>query len=156
VHEQRAGVIFLSLLGLLILSGCNQQSDGFNLPRGDAEQGKATFILLQCTDCHSVEGIPWAGTDTSLNGPGATTDAINVTLGGTVTRIKTYGDLVTSIINPSHKLAKTDSPGTTTPEGKSTMRLYNDVMSVQELIDLVEFLQSKYEVHVPDYYTYGI
>jgi hypothetical protein len=43
-----------------------------------------------------------------------------------------------------------------TETGESTMRNYNDVMSVQELIDLVEFLQSKYEIWVPDYDTYGI
>ena len=75
-------------------------------------------------------------------------------LGGKVTKIKTDGDLVTSIINPSHKLAQGDRPGTTLGNGRSAMRNYNGIMSVQELIDLVEFLQSEYEVWVPDYYIY--
>ena len=144
------------ILFIFVLTGCDPQSRGFNLPRGDVDQGKATFVLLQCNDCHSIEGVSWAGTDASLTGPdNKIEEAINVGLGGKVTKVRTYGDLVTSIINPSHKLSRTNSKGTVTADGKSAMRLYNDVMSVQELIDLVEFLQSKYEVWVPDYYTYG-
>jgi hypothetical protein len=131
----------------LALAGCDQQSQGFNLPAGNAEQGKANFILMQCNNCHSIEGsVPWSGEDSG--------QSINVVLGGPTTQVKTYGDLVTSIIHPSHKLSRGEQPGTVTPDGESTMRNYNDVMSVQELIDLVEFLQSEYEIWVPDYYTY--
>ncbi|MEJ6705748.1 MAG: hypothetical protein QNL15_16300, partial [Pseudomonadales bacterium] len=75
--------------------------------------------------------------------------AIRVNLGGKTTQIKTYGDLVTSIIHPSHKLSRRYNPETMTETGESTMRNYNDVMSVQELIDLVEFLQSQYEIWCP-------
>lgn len=142
----------LRCLGLfsiaLLVQGCNPESKGFNLPKGDVEQGRATFVLMQCNDCHAVDGVPFNG---------ATSDtAIRVNLGGKTTHIKTYGDLVTSIIHPSHKLSRRHDPETMTESGESTMRNYNDVMSVQELIDLVEFLQSKYEIWVPDYYTYGI
>ena len=42
----------------VLMTGCDMQSQGFNLPPGDAEQGKATFILMQCNDCHSIEGPP--------------------------------------------------------------------------------------------------
>jgi sulfur-oxidizing protein SoxX len=136
-------ILFASLF---LLFACDEQSRGFNLPQGNAEQGRMTFILLQCSDCHSVNSVPWTGDYTDKK--------VNVTLGGKVTKIKTYGDLVTSIINPSHKLARGDSPGTTLGNGRSAMRNYNGIMSVQELIDLVEFLQSNYEVWVPDYYTY--
>ena len=132
--------------GVLLLFGCDDQSRGFNLPRGDAEQGRMTFILLQCSDCHSVSGVPWTGDSTG--------NKLNVTLGGKVTQIQTYDDLVTSIINPSHRLARGDSPGTTLENGESAMRNYNELMTVQELIDLVEFLQTKYEVWIPEYYTY--
>ncbi len=136
----------LALLTVVLITGCDTQSQGFNLPPGNAEQGRATFILMQCNDCHSVEGVPWAGEGKE--------GAIKVHLGGTTPHVKTYGDLVTSIIHPSHKLSRGQAPGTVTAEGGSTMRHYNDVMSVQELIDLVAFLQSKYEIWVPDYYTY--
>lgn len=131
---------------LFVLCACEQQSRGFNLPEGNAEQGRMTYTLLQCSDCHSVNSVPWTGEYTE--------EKINVTLGGKVTKIKTYGDLVTSIINPSHRLARGNNPETTLGNGQSAMRNYNGIMSVQELIDLVEFLQSKYEVWVPDYYTY--
>ncbi|MDG1206022.1 MAG: hypothetical protein P8N51_11690 [Pseudomonadales bacterium] len=140
---------YLGLVSVaLLLQGCNPESRGFNLPKGDVEQGRATFVLMQCNDCHVVKGVPFNGEDTD--------SAIRVNLGGKTTQIKTYGDLVTSIIHPSHKLSRRYIPETMTEAGESTMRNYNEVMSVQELIDLVQFLQSKYEIWVPDYYTYGI
>jgi hypothetical protein len=74
-----------------------------------------------------------------------------VELGGTVTRVKTYGQLVTSIINPSHRLASGYTPESVqTPDGESKMRNYNEVMTVDELIDLVAFLQSKYTIAPTD------
>jgi sulfur-oxidizing protein SoxX len=140
---------YLGLVSVaLLLQGCNPESRGFNLPKGEVEQGRATFVLMQCNDCHVVKGVPFNGEDTD--------SAIRVNLGGKTTQIKTYGDLVTSIIHPSHKLSRRYIPETMTEAGESTMRNYNEVMSVQELIDLVQFLQSKYEIWVPDYYTYGI
>ena len=140
-------------LGLLSL-GCDQQSQGFNLPKGNIEQGRMTFILMQCNSCHSVtgteiegtRGVPWDGIEGK--------DGIHVQLGGKVSRIKTYGDLVTSIINPNHKLSRGADPETITENGESKMSLYNEVMSVQELIDLVAYLEPKYEIWVPDYYQY--
>jgi hypothetical protein len=133
------------LLPLLLATGCDQESRGFNLPPGDAEQGRATYMLLQCNDCHSIRDVvPHSGADSG----------IDVVLGGQTTRVRTYGDLVTSIIHPSHRLSRGTDPATVTEEGESKMRNYNDVMSVQELIDLVEFLQGQYEIWVPDYYSY--
>lgn len=138
----------LVILGLLVLlSGCGQNSREFNLPVGNAEQGKANFILLGCNSCHTVDDVQWAGSDSH--------DNINVILGGKTTQIKTYADLVTSIINPSHKLSRKNDPATMTESGESKMRSYNDVMSVQELIDLVTFLHAKYDLWVPQYYKYG-
>jgi sulfur-oxidizing protein SoxX len=136
-----------------LLHGCNPESRGFNLPKGNVEQGRANFVLMQCNDCHAVEGVPFNGAEGNDSEGG---DAIRVNLGGKTTQIKTYGDLVTSIINPSHKLSRRYDPATMTEAGESKMRNYNDVMSVQELIDLVEFLQSKYEIWVPNYYSYGV
>ena len=54
---------------------------------------------------------------------------------------------MTSIVNPSHRLAGRYSDGpVSTPDGKSLMRNYNDVMTVNQLIDLVAFLQANYEL----------
>ena len=61
---------------------------------------------------------------------------------------KTYAQLVTSVINPSHKLAprsKSIDEKISNDDGSSKMRVFNDVMTVQELIDLVAFLQPKYQ-----------
>jgi hypothetical protein len=76
-----------------------------------------------------------------------------VTLGGEVTRVKTYGELVTSIINPSHRLARGYPTEEVSAAGESLMALayLNDVMTVQQLIDLVAFLQARYEVRPPAY-----
>lgn len=133
---------------IVFVTGCDLESriqeKGFNLPKGNAEQGKANFILLQCNDCHSVTNtIPHSGAT-----------QIKVALGGKTTQVTTYGDLVTSIIHPDHKLSRRLGPESAKDGDISAMRNYNDVLSVQELIDLVAFLQSEYEIWVPDYYTY--
>ena len=75
----------------------------------------------------------------------------NIVLGGKVTFIRTYGELVTSVINPSHGLA----PGFKKEQLKgaklSPMPEFNDVMTVGQMIDLVAFLQSRYEKLEMDY-----
>ena len=66
-------------------------------------------------------------------------------------RVRTYGELVTSIINPSHRLAPGYDPAYVTTGGESIMTLanINAVMTVQQLIDVVAFLQSRYDVAPP-------
>ena len=68
-----------------------------------------------------------------------------------MSRVKTYGELVTSIINPSHKLAKGYPLDLVSNDGQSKMPVYNGFMTVQELIDIVIFLQPHYEVYAPRY-----
>jgi len=58
---------------------------------------------------------------------------------------------VTSIINPSHKLARGYPIEQVTNNGQSKMPNYNGYMTVQELIDIVSFLQPHYDVYVPQY-----
>lgn len=126
------------------LSGCSEeaiQARGFALPPGDASAGEAAFLRLQCHQCHQVAGLELPE-NTMIDGP------VEVALGGPVTVVKSYGDLVTSIINPSHKL-KRDPDQQLSADGESFMTVYNDVMTVQELIDIVSFLQTKFELTVP-------
>lgn len=74
-----------------------------------------------------------------------------VELGGTVTRVKSYGELVTAIINPSHKLADGYPEELVSEDGESNMYIYNQHMTVQELVDLVMYLQPHYNVLMPEF-----
>lgn len=132
-------LIFLLLSGGLFLFSCNEQARGFAFPEGDIEAGKTTFKRLGCNGCHSVANIDWQGGG----------DSLNIRLGGKVIVQKSYGELVTSVINPSHKISGRYKYETATEEGLSKMRNYNEVMTVQELIDIVTFLQSEYEIKSP-------
>ena len=133
----RFSPLTLLLLGAMSLTGCDtgpKGSVGFTLPDGDVEQGKANYVTFGCNGCHTTETV------SQLEGA----DAISVPLGGETTRIKSYGELVTSIINPSHRVARRKSPDMADPEGESKMVTFNDVMTVTQLIDLVAFVQSNY------------
>jgi hypothetical protein len=136
---------------LAVVSGCDVAGTGsgdFNLPDGDAGNGQDTFVSLQCTACHKVKGLdlPMA----KLAGP------VMVVLGGDVTKVKSYGELVTAIINPSHKLVRRYRADEVSREGQSLMAPYNDVMTVTQLIDLVAFLQSRYDVVPRPGYRYSV
>jgi hypothetical protein len=131
-------------LGLLttLLAGCGPKSPlGFSLPDGNSTRGRAAFEDLRCNSCHEIEGM-----DIEYRGGPA-----HVTLGGKTTRIKAEGELVTSIINPSHKLAPRYPVDQVAVNGQSIMSAayLNDVMTVQQLIDLVAFLQSTYQIAPP-------
>ena len=137
-------VILATAAGLL--AGCDRDpmsEVGFRLPDGDAGHGRETFVYLQCHQCHTVYGeefpeLPF-------------TDPPYVMLGGPVTSVRTYGEIVTGIINPSHDLAAGYAEELVSESGESNMYNYNRYMTVQELIDLVMFLQPKYDVVVPEY-----
>jgi mono/diheme cytochrome c family protein len=137
-----------TLIGMLASSGCDQQGRGFALPPGDADRGRETFLELQCNACHSVGDIVSDATEDP--------QAIHVQLGGRTSRIKTYGELVASVINPSHKIARNFPRSRLAEPGESPMPVYNEVMTVQELVDIVTYLQGEYEVWVPEYYYPGI
>ena len=66
-------------------------------------------------------------------------------LGGRVSKLKSYSELVTSVINPSHQLVKRRRADEVSQDGESLMTVYNDVMTVTELTNIVAFLESRYE-----------
>ena len=121
---------------------------GFSLPEGDTHRGKEAFLYMHCHECHTIAGVDLPTLEQA--------EPPYVELGGTVTRVKTYGELVTAIINPSHKLAKGYPVDEVSVDGESYMPVYNGFMTVQELIDIVMFLQPHYDVFVPrhDYRVY--
>lgn len=142
--------VFIIVL-LNMISGCSlgaKSEFGFRLPDGDAEMGRETFTYMQCNQCHTVVGESFAAIPLA--------DPPYVELGGNVSRIKTYGELVTAIINPSHKLADGYASELVSEGNESNMYVYNGYMTVQELIDLVAFLQSRYDVVVPPKYHYRV
>ena len=129
-----------------LLSACDTEKvmseRGFRLPDGDAQAGRETFLYMQCNQCHTVKGeeLPIiAGTEPYVE------------LGGVVTHVKTYGELVTAIVNPSHKLADGYAKDKVSQDGVSNMYIYNEYMTVQELTDLVRFLQPRYDISPPRY-----
>ena len=143
----------LIAVALAMMFGCAtppKSGKGFTLPPGDPQAGEANFVSFYCNACHKVEGIDqWSDEGQSPE--------LSVVLGGEVTRIETYDELVTSIINPSHRLAKGYPVDEVSFAGESKMVNYNDVMTVTELTDLVAFLQSKYrliEYELSDYPQY--
>jgi hypothetical protein len=142
---------YCAALGLVIcLAGCAADDAQFTLPQGDAERGQEVFVKFRCFDCHLVHGVNLP--------PGEEPNQVMVELGGKVDRLRDYSDLVTTIINPSHRLAKGYAESMVANDGKSRMTVYNDVMTVSELVDIVTFLQSHYELRpyertsYPDYY----
>ena len=130
------------------LAGCGPKSGlGFRLPDGDAEHGRQAFIDLQCNSCHSVEraDLPYRGT------------GAGIPLGGLTVRVRTYGELVTAVINPSHRLAPGYTLERVAANGESLMAKanLNDVMTVRQLTDLVAFLQGAYLVMPPQVSPYS-
>jgi sulfur-oxidizing protein SoxX len=140
----------LLLVSLAALGGCDQDRTmserGFRLPEGNATAGREAFLYMHCNQCHTIK-------DEQL--PTVAGFEPFVELGGSLTRVKTYGELVTAIINPSHKLADGYPEDLVSDNGKSKMYVYNGFMTVQELTDLVMFLQSHYDV-VPPQFQYRI
>jgi len=144
--------IFLALLFAVaaLMSGCDEERSmserGFRLPEGNAVAGRETFLYMHCNQCHTIKGEEFAQI------PGFEP---YVELGGAVTRVKSYGELVTAVINPSHKLAEGYPTELVSENGKSKMYYYNGFMTVQELTDLVMFLQPHYDI-VPPQFQYRV
>ncbi|MEM7501036.1 MAG: c-type cytochrome [Pseudomonadota bacterium] len=130
---------------LVCLSGCDAADrNALVLPEGDAEVGRTVFVDLRCHACHLVQDLELPPIEREYSIP----------LGGIGS--KTYPELVTSVVNPSHRLAR----GLGRHMDESPMSNYNDAMTVTQLVNVVEFLQTQYEVpSVPRYryvpYNYG-
>ena len=129
-------------------AACNagrHSAAAFHLPPGgDVARGKAAFLAFGCNTCHEV-----AGTD--LPRP-TVQPAVPVLLGGAVDARLSDAYLVTSIIYPSYDLAPYPK-NEITRGGESRMPHYADHMTVQQLADIVAFLQSRYYVpRLPDNY----
>jgi len=127
------------LLALVALAGagvaCSTARDpgkGFRLAgNGDPHRGEAAFVEFRCTECHQVQGA---------NLPQPTTLA--VVLGGSVVHQPSDGYLVTAIINPAYHAGR--YPAKAAPGTSSRMPEFASRMTVQQLTDIVAYLQSRY------------
>ena len=143
--------VVATMLVALFCIGCSQDSKsatGFVLPDGSVERGQEAFVQLGCQACHTVSGV-------TFKSPELESEEKIVALGGEKTRVQTYGDLVTSIINPSHRFARGYPEEQIASDGESKMQSYNEKLTIQQLIDLVTFLETHYSVKVYDTTDYA-
>jgi mono/diheme cytochrome c family protein len=133
------GLILLASV-ISLLSGCNigeEWQNEIHLPAGDAARGEALFASVGCVRCHVVGDAEFEG--------GAEAGAVRVRLGSKTGRRMSYSQLVTSVVNPSHRLAPQYFSENITKDGESLMANYNDALTVTQLTDVVAYLQTHYE-----------
>jgi mono/diheme cytochrome c family protein len=134
-------VAALALAAAACESG-RHSATGFRLPNsGDVERGKIAFVALECNSCHEVSGVDLARPTVEPPVP--------VKLGGETARQTTDGYLVASIINPSHVVTGYPRNLVAVANGQSRMPDFGERITVQQLTDIVTFLQSRYTVRSP-------
>ncbi len=147
-------IAFVALMLLsLIATSCQdpgtRKGRGFRLPEGSIERGEVAFVALQCNRCHTVAG-------TELPDPEFDSE-ISYQLGGQVRRVKSYGELVTSIIQPQHIIAPqliAKLPRSSEGKPVSPMPSVVDRMTVRQLTDIVAFLNASYQKMPPSGITF--
>ena len=91
--------IVAALLPALLCASCTVSPIfGYPVDEGNVDAGRQAFIDHQCHQCHSVAGVrlpPLAGASDQL-----------LELGGETSTIRSYGGLMTSIINPNHEISE--------------------------------------------------
>lgn len=143
--------LLLILTGVILLTGCEFGPDsprGFSLPQGSPDKGETAIFRHRCLSCHEIVGLEAESATVAAEIPQ------KIVLGGQIRRVATYAELVTSVINPSHRISRTHEAYVKDQHGNSIMRNYNDVMTVSELVDIVAYLQPLYEVEPYTYTPY--
>jgi hypothetical protein len=136
-------VIALAALG----TGCGYYSGfGFPVEAGNVETGRQVFVDYRCHQCHTVAGVRLPEI-VSAASP-------RLELGGETSQIKAYSEMVTSVINPDHRISEQYRdmlPQSAARSLTSPMPMEHiETMTVRQLIDLVAFLDSRY-VLIDDY-----
>ncbi|MFT4583389.1 MAG: sulfur-oxidizing protein SoxX [Gammaproteobacteria bacterium] len=140
-----------AFLFIATLSACDMGAKpvkGFVLPEGDIINGREIFASVGCRSCHTIEGEDFP--------PFEPDDELNIELGGTVYRVKNYGDLLTSILSPNHIVSakyRATLDRADRKNAQSPMPSFNGVLNVTQLIDLTAYLHSRYELQ-PRYNGY--
>ena len=135
----------IAVLSVILVSACSGDKPpvkGFVLPDGNIEKGAMVFVEMGCAQCHTV-------VDSDIQQP--PDSSVQVQLGGNIRYVKHYGDLLTSIVIPDHRISsKYASPAGKEELETSPMPTFTEDLTVAQLIDVVEFLHSKYTT-IPTY-----
>ena len=132
-----------------VVAGCASGTlFGFPADEGDIVAGRQAFLDHRCHQCHSIAGENrplLAGADRPI-----------LELGGPTSIVRSYADLTTSIINPNHAISERYRDqqlalNTQIPLESPMPRPNLDTMTVRQLIDIVAFLDSKYQLMIEDY-----
>ena len=103
----------------------------FTWPKGDPAKGREAFVKLECHSCHEVRGEKFPTPKDQKNvGP-------ELSQMGPLHEPEYFAE---AIINPSATIEK--GKGYEAPDGSSKMPSYNDSVTVQEVVDLVAYLQN--------------
>jgi mono/diheme cytochrome c family protein len=135
-----AGALAAAVAGL---SGCAYTPVfGFPIEQGNIADGRQAFVDHRCHQCHSIAGErlpPLAGADDPL-----------LELGGQTIYVKSFADIMTSVINPDHRISERYRDQLLRqgiiPVDTPMPAPHIDTMTVRQLIDIVAFLDSKYEL----------
>jgi len=146
---------FISLLLIVFgLTACDEQNmpvRGFVLPPGDSAAGKQVFIDHGCYQCHTLPNV-----DLPQRAPNP---PVTLEIGGKVLRVRNYGELLDSVVNPDHVISakyRMALDNDKRKDIKSPMPNFNEQLTVAELIDLVAFLHDQYiKMDPPGYQGYG-
>ncbi|MFQ5894627.1 MAG: copper-binding protein [Nitrospinota bacterium] len=104
----------------------------FRIPPGDPESGREVFIENKCFRCHAVEGEDFPAAERKPTDIGPPLSG----MGGH--HPAEY--LAESIVNPNAVILV--GKGYFGPDGRSIMPTYADLLTMQELVDLVAYLKS--------------
>ena len=104
----------------------------FTLPPGNPQRGREIFIMYECYKCHNVQGEQFPGAPAEVGGVGP--DLMGM---GALHPPEYFAE---SIINPNAIL--TEGPGYVGEDGRSKMPSYNEVLTIEQLIDLAAYLKS--------------
>jgi len=146
--QSKTWLVVLGVALPALVAGCAGASlFGFPIDQGDIVAGRQAFLDHRCHQCHSIadDRLP------QLAGAGRPI----LELGGPTTMVRSYADLTTSIINPNHAISEPYRDrlllNTELPLDSPMPTPSIDTMTVRQLIDIVAFLDSKYQLAVPGY-----
>ena len=104
----------------------------FTLPPGNLQRGREIFIMYECYKCHAVQGEQFPGDPADIGGVGPDLAGM-----GPLHPPEYFAE---SIINPNAVL--TEGPAYVGEDGRSKMPGNNEVLTLEQLIDLVAYLKS--------------
>jgi mono/diheme cytochrome c family protein len=108
----------------------NPEGWRFSWPAGDAAAGREVFVKLECYACHEVKGETFPAADPGKVGP-------ELSFMAPLHPAKYFAE---AVINPDAVVE--EGKGYRSPDGKSKMPTYSDLVTVQEVVNLVAYLKA--------------